>query len=77
MKLCIFDFDSTLMDGETINFLAQELGIKDEVAMITKEAMEGRLDFFESITQRVKLLKGLEYKKVDEICHSLPYMKGA
>ncbi len=77
MKLCIFDFDSTLMDGETIDFLAQELGIKDEVALITKEAMEGRIDFFESITKRVALLRGLEYKKVDEICHNLPYMKGA
>ena len=77
MKLCVFDFDSTLMDGETIDFLADELGIKDEVAAITKEAMEGRLDFFESINKRVALLKGLEVKKVDEICHNLPYMKGA
>ena len=77
MKLCVFDFDSTLMDGETIDFLAEELGIKDEVAAITKETMEGKLDFFESITKRVALLKGLEYKKVDEICHNLPYMKGA
>ncbi len=77
MKLCVFDFDSTLMDGETIDFLADELGIKDEVASITEEAMAGRLDFFESINRRVALLKGLEVKKVDEICHSLPYMKGA
>ena len=48
MKLCVFDFDSTLMDGETIDFLADELGIKDEVAKITEEAMAGKLDFFES-----------------------------
>ena len=77
MKLCIFDFDSTLMDGETIDFLADELGIKDEVATITEEAMSGKLDFFESITKRVRLLKGLDVKKVDDICHSLPYMNGA
>lgn len=77
MKLCVFDFDSTLMDGETIDFLAVELGIGDEVAKITEEAMSGRLDFFESITQRVGLLKGLKAKKVDEICHNLPYMNGA
>jgi len=77
VKLCIFDFDSTLMDGETIDFLADALGIKQEVANITKEAMEGRLDFFESITRRVALLEGLEYQKVDDICHNLPYMKGA
>ncbi len=77
MKLAVFDFDSTLMDGETIDFLAKELGIEEEVAAITKEAMEGNLDFFESLTTRVKLLKGLNIKKVDEICHSLPYMPGA
>jgi len=77
MKLCVFDFDSTLMDGETIDFLADELGIKDEVALITEEAMSGRLDFFESIHKRVALLKGLDVKKVDEICHNLPYMNGA
>ena len=77
MKLCVFDFDSTLMDGETIDFLADELGIKEEVSKITEEAMSGRLDFFESINKRVALLEGLELKKVDDICHSLPYMKGA
>ncbi len=76
-KLCVFDFDSTLMDGETIDFLADELGIKEEVASITEEAMQGRLDFFESINKRVSLLKGLDVKKVDEICHNLPYMRGA
>lgn len=77
MKLCVFDFDSTLMDGETIDFLAEELSIKDEVSKITQRAMEGELDFFESLKTRVALLKGLEYKKVDQICHCLPYMPGA
>ena len=72
MKLCIMDFDSTLMDGETIDFIAELAGIKDRVATITQEAMEGRLDFFESLTKRVKLLKGISYNKVDEsaqTCH--------
>jgi phosphoserine phosphatase len=77
MKLCVFDFDSTLMDGETIDFLAKPLGLQEEVSSITERAMQGELDFFESLTMRVKLLKGLEIKKVDEICHSLPYMLGA
>ena len=77
LKLAVFDFDSTLMDGETIDFFAEELGIKEEVSRITEEAMAGRLDFFESLIQRVSLLKGLEYRKVEEISHSLPYMKGA
>ncbi len=77
MNLCVFDFDSTLMDGETIDFLADEIGIKDKVSAITKKAMAGELDFFESLIKRVSLLEGLSVEKVDEICHSLPYMKGA
>ncbi len=77
MKLCVFDFDSTLMDGETIDFLAAPLGLKEKVARITEMAMRGELDFFESLTQRVALLEGLEAAKVDEICHSLPYVEGA
>ena len=77
MKLCVFDFDSTLMDGETIDFLADALGLGEKVAAITEMAMKGEIDFFESLTTRVRLLEGLEMKKVDEICHSLPYMPGA
>ena len=77
MKLAVFDFDSTLMDGETIDFLAEPLGLKDKVASITEMAMRGELDFFESLIMRVKLLEGLEEKKVNEICHNLPYMPGA
>ena len=77
MKLAVFDFDSTLMDGETIDFLASELGIEKEVSAITEEAMSGRLDFFESLTTRVKLLKGLDYDKVVDICKNLPLMNGA
>lgn len=77
IKLAVFDFDSTLMDGETIDFLAQARGIKEEVASITKEAMEGRLDFFESLTKRVKFLEGLKETKAKQICENLPLMNGA
>jgi len=77
LKLAVFDFDSTLMDGETIDFFAEELGIGKEVAYITEEAMSGRLDFFESLQKRVKLLKGLEFSKVEKISQNLPYMNGA
>ncbi len=77
MKLAVFDFDSTLMDGETIEFLAKELGLESKVKDITGKAMRGEIDFFESLTQRVSLLKGLEVKRVNEICHNLPIMNGA
>ena len=77
LKLAVFDFDSTLMDGETIDFFAEELGIGEEVARITEEAMSGRLDFFESLQQRVGLLKGLDFSVVEKISQNLPYMPGA
>ncbi len=77
MKLCIFDFDSTLMDGETIDFFAQELGMGEEVSAITERAMSGELDFFTSLQARAKLLKGLDLSVVERISHSLPLMRGA
>ena len=77
MKLAVFDFDSTLMDGETIDFLAKELGFEAEVAEITERAMAGELDFFDSLVSRVSLLKGLEVAKVNSICQNLPLIDGA
>ena len=77
MKLAVFDFDSTLMDGETIDFLAAPLGLKKEVAAITERAMAGELDFFKSLVARVALLEGLPKSQVDEICADLPMMPGA
>jgi phosphoserine phosphatase len=77
MRLCVFDFDSTLMDGETIDFFAEALGIGEKVAAITEQAMNGEIDFFESLQARVKLLKGLDVETVERISRNLPYMTGA
>ena len=81
MKLAVFDFDSTLMDGETLEFLAEKIGIKNQVKEITDRAMKGEIDFFESFKRYypkgVSLLKGLEIKKVNEIWRDLPEMNGA
>jgi len=77
LKLAVFDFDSTLMDGETIDFFAEELGLGEEVGKITEAAMNGEIDFFESLQQRASLLKGLDYSIVEKISQNLPYMKGA
>jgi phosphoserine phosphatase len=65
------------MDGETIDFLASPLGIEKEVADITAQAMAGELDFFDSLSTRVALLKGLQKIQVDKICADLPMMNGA
>jgi len=77
MKLAVFDFDSTLMDGETLEFIAREYNIEPLMKQITTDAMEGKIDFFESLTKRVALLKGAKETKIKEICENLPYTKGA
>ena len=77
MKLAVFDFDSTLMEGETLEFIAKEYGIESLMRDITTQAMEGKIDFFESLVQRVALLKGSSQSKIEKICKELPYTKGA
>jgi len=76
-KLAIFDFDSTLMDGETLEFIAETIGIREEIAEITAKAMNGKIDFFESLIERVSFLKGIPEAKVNEICRNLPFINGA
>jgi len=77
MKLAVLDFDSTIMDGETIDFLARETGQEAAVAKLTEAAMQGEIDFFGALQERVKLLKGLKESRLNEICHNLPLMPGA
>ncbi len=77
MKLAVFDFDSTLMQGETLEFIAREYNLEALMKQITTEAMEGKIDFFESLVKRVSLLKGAKEDKVIQICKNLPYTNGA
>ncbi len=77
MKLAVFDFDSTLMEGETLEFIAKEYNLEPLIKKITTEAMEGKIDFFESLIKRVSLLKGAKEEKIKDICENLPYTKGA
>ena len=77
MKLAVFDFDSTLMDGETLDIIAKETEYYKEIKEITEKGMKGEIDFFESLISRVALLKGMKLKKVNKICESLPIMNGA
>ncbi|QKF64073.1 phosphoserine phosphatase SerB [Campylobacter corcagiensis] len=77
IKLCVFDFDSTLMDGETITNFAKVVGKEKEVQSITSRAMAGELDFYESLKQRVSYLKGIDSKKIKEVAQNLPFIEGA
>ena len=61
IKLCVFDFDNTLMDGETISFLARAVNKEKEVEEITKKAMAGELDFFESLKKKSWFFKRYKF----------------
>lgn len=77
MKLCAFDFDSTLVDGETIDHLAEAAGQGAAVRQLTEAAMQGELDFFEALRARVRCLAGLSYATALAVCRGLPLMPGA
>lgn len=76
-RLVCFDMDSTLIQTEVINELAAAKGVEDEVAKITELAMNGKIDFKESFTRRVGLLKGLDESCLKEIAENLPITPGA
>jgi phosphoserine phosphatase len=57
-KLLICDMDKTVVDAETLDEVAQAVGIGEQVAAITEQAMRGEIDFDTSLKQRVGLLKG-------------------
>jgi phosphoserine phosphatase len=66
-RVLIADMDSTMINEECIDELADALGIKPQVAEITDRAMRGELDFAQALDTRVRLLAGLERKVMDEI----------
>lgn len=76
-RLVCFDMDSTLIEAEVIDELAKHAGVGDQVAAITEEAMQGKLDFSESFTRRMALLKGLDESVLQGIAEQLPIMEGA
>ena len=76
-RLIVFDMDSTLIEAEVIDLLAQAHGVGPRVAAITEQAMRGELDFNQSLTQRLAMLKGLDESALAEIALQLPLMAGA
>ncbi|HAI96673.1 MAG: phosphoserine phosphatase SerB [Cycloclasticus sp.] len=66
-RLLVTDMDSTLISIECIDEIADMLGIKPEVSRITEAAMRGELNFEESLTQRVALLKGLPVGELQRV----------
>ncbi|ULC60936.1 phosphoserine phosphatase SerB [Flaviramulus sp. BrNp1-15] len=76
-RLVCFDMDSTLIQAEVIDKLAELAGVGDEVKEITELAMQGKIDFKESFTRRMKLLKGLSEEVLHDVAINLPITKGA
>lgn len=75
-RLVCFDMDSTLIQTEVIDELAERAGVGDRVKAITESAMRGEIDFSESFKQRVGLLKGLDESVMKEIADNLPITEG-
>ena len=75
-RLICFDMDSTLIETEVIDELAMRAGVGDEVKAITERAMRGEIDFCESFTERVALLKGLDESVMKDIAENLPITEG-
>lgn len=75
-RLICFDMDSTLIQTECIDELAERAGVGEQVKAITERAMRGEIDFKESFTERVALLKGIDESVMKEIAENLPITEG-
>ncbi|MBA2574316.1 MAG: phosphoserine phosphatase SerB [Nocardioidaceae bacterium] len=76
-RLLVLDVDSTLVQGEAIDMLAEHAGVGPEVAAITERAMRGELDFETSVRERVRLLAGLDAAALDAVYTAMELSPGA
>ncbi|WP_310963544.1 phosphoserine phosphatase SerB [Nocardioides terrisoli] len=77
MRLIVMDVDSTLIQGEVIEMIAAHAGCEAEVAAVTSAAMNGELDFAESLRSRVALLEGVPESALDQVYDELVLAPGA
>ena len=77
LRLIVMDVDSTLIQDEVIDLLAERAGCADEVAKVTAAAMRGELDFTASLRERVSLLAGLPGGVLEEVRAGLRLTAGA
>ena len=76
-RLIVLDVDSTLIQDEAIDLLADEAGVADQVAVLTSKAMSGEIDFAASLTQRVGLLRGLPVEALERVWEKIRLTPGA
>jgi phosphoserine phosphatase len=77
MRLVVMDVDSTLIQGEVIEMLAEHAGFGNEVAEVTEAAMRGELDFEESLRERASMLKGIDESAFDAVYDAIELAPGA
>ena len=81
--LLVLDVDSTMIEQEVIELLAERVGLRDQVKILTDQAMAGEIDFREALLKRVGLLEGLNAKVLEEllteirITHGVPELISA
>jgi len=76
-KLLLADMDATIVDGESLDDLADLAGLKDKISAITERAMRGELDFKSALIERVAMLKGLSVSDLIETRDALVINEGA
>jgi phosphoserine phosphatase len=75
-RLIVFDMDSTLIQTEVIDEMADVMGVGEEVRQVTHQAMNGEMDFDESLKKRVSKLEGLTLEQMQNILENLPFTHG-
>jgi phosphoserine phosphatase len=75
-QLLVADMESTVIENEMLDELADFLGLRDKIAAITARAMNGEIDFAGALAERVGLLKGLPVTKLDEAAKRIRYTPG-
>jgi len=76
-KLLLADMDSTIVEGETLDDMAESIGLKTQIAAITAKAMNGEIDFHDAIRERVALLKNMPIAKVESTLKKVKLNPGA
>jgi len=76
-KVIVFDMDSTIVDGEIINEMAKLAGVQKKVEVLTEKGMRGKIDFIQSLRNRVSFLRGLRIKSLESLAKTFKLTKGS
>jgi len=75
--LAIFDVEGVLLDAEFLPILAEKINKQDEIWAITRQGIEGKINWENGLKKRIELLRGIDYKTCKEVSDSLQIMTGA